>query len=179
MFTTETATRGTSAMGRARAQRASVLAHSGVPALTAVLAIAAGAIHLAHNYLPMPVPAAGGGAPPPDAAGAAGGPGGLMSLVMPHLTEVMLLNCIGFVALAVLLVAIARARTSLRVIVDLLLAGLSLATLYAWDAMGRANPYGTGTLALIVELALVVVALADAAYVALRSKLAPARAVSA
>lgn len=63
-----------------------------------------------------------------------------------------------------MLIVVARLRPVLRVAVDMMLAGLSLATLYAWSAMGRSNPYGTGTLALVVELALVVIALLDAAY---------------
>lgn len=33
----------------------------------AVLAVAAGAVHLAHKYLPMQTPAGGSGGPPPPA----------------------------------------------------------------------------------------------------------------
>ena len=138
-----------------------------VPAGTAVLAFAAGAIHLAHNYLAMQAPA--GSSAPPTGAGAAmgGGGSGLMGLVMPHLSQVMVLNFVGFVGLGILLVAIARLRPWLRATVDVLLAGLSLATLYAWSAMGRSNPSGTGTMALVVELLLIVIALGDALYVSL------------
>jgi hypothetical protein len=131
-----------------------------------VLAVAAGAIHLAHNYLPMQAPASGSSGPPADAGAAMGGASGLMSLIMPHLSQVMLLNFAAFVGLAIVLVAIARLRSQLRVLVDVLLAGLSLATLYAWNAMGRANPAGTGTLALVVEFALIVIVLGDAVFVA-------------
>jgi hypothetical protein len=150
-----------------------------VPALGAFLAVAAGGIHLAHNYLPMQAPAASGAG---AAAGAgvppsmAGGASDLMSLLMPHLSEVMLLNFAGFVGLGLLLVTVARLRAQLRVVVDVLLAIFSVATLYAWSAMGRANPYGTGTLALVVEVALVVIALGDAAFVAAQH-LMPRRAV--
>jgi hypothetical protein len=141
------------------------LTTSVVPFLSAALAVAAGAIHLAHNYLSMSGPSGGAGIPAAGAAAAAG-PSGLMSLIMPHLSQVMLLNFAAFVGLAVLLVAIGRQRPFLRVSIDVLLAGLSVATLYAWNAMGRANLAGTGTMALIVEVALIVVALADAAFVA-------------
>jgi hypothetical protein len=98
-----------------------------------------------------------------------------MSLIMPHLSQVMLLNFVAFVGLAVLLVVIARQRPLLRVAINVLLAGLSLATLYAWNAMGRANPAGTGSMALVVELALIVVTLADAAFVAATRSILPAR----
>lgn len=81
----------------------------------------------------------------------------------------MVLNFVGFVGLAVLLLTFARARGVLRVGVDLLLACMSAATLYAWNAMGRANPMGTGTLALVVEAMLIVVVVADAAILTMRS----------
>jgi hypothetical protein len=92
-----------------------------------------------------------------------------MSLVMPHLSEVMVLNFVAFAGLAVLLVAIGRHRTQMRAVTDVVLAGLSVATLYAWNAMGRANPAGTGTMALVVEVALIVFALGDATFVAISS----------
>jgi hypothetical protein len=131
-------------------------------ALVAVLAVTAGAIHLAHNYLPMGEPADAASGPPPGAA-AAGGAGGLMSLVMPHLSQIMLLNFVAFVGLGIVFVIAVRWRPRLRVPVDALLVLMSAATLYAWNAMGQSNPYGTGTLALIVESGLIVLALADAA----------------
>jgi asparagine N-glycosylation enzyme membrane subunit Stt3 len=151
----------------------------GVPSVTAVLAVAAGAIHLAHNYLPMQAPPAGSGGSPADIASTAGGPGGLMGLLMPHLTQVMVLNFVAFAGLAIVLVAIAQPRPSLRVVTDVLLAVLCVATLYAWTSMGRANPYGTGTLALVVEIVLIPVALTDAVFVALQSRRAQVRAVTA
>jgi hypothetical protein len=146
-----------------------VLTTTVVPAIGAALAVAAGVIHLAHNYLPMQAPASASSGPPADAGAAMGGASGWMSMIMPHLSQVMLLNCAAFVGLAIVLVAIARLRAPLRVLVDVLLAGLSLATLYAWNAMGRANPAGTGTLALLVELALIVIVLGDAVFVAASS----------
>jgi hypothetical protein len=145
-----------------------------VPVLSAALAVAVGAIHLAHNYLSMSGPSGGAGIPPAGAATAAG-PSGWMGLIMPHLSQVMLLNFFAFVGLAVLLVTVALQRPLLRVAVNVLLAGLSLATLYAWNAMGRANPAGTGSMALVVEVALIVVALADAAFVAISHSLSPTR----
>ena len=80
---------------------------------------------------------------------------------MPHLTELFVLNFVAYVALAGLFVFVARSRPRVRVTVDGLLVLLSVATLAGWNAMGRANPAGTGTLALLVELALMVVAIGD------------------
>jgi hypothetical protein len=133
-----------------------------LPVLITLLSVAAGLIHLAHNYLPMEGPPAGAGGPPPDMAGpSGGGSGDLMSLLMPHLTELFVLNFVAYVALAGLFVFVARSRPRVRVTVDGLLVLLSVATLAGWNAMGRANPAGTGTLALLVELALMVVAIGD------------------
>jgi hypothetical protein len=158
--------RSTHAPAQVEADRpaSNVLMSTLLPALTAALATVAGVIHLAHNYLPMEGPPSGSGGPPPGAGDPAAGPGGLMSLVMPHLTEVFILNFLAFVGLALVLVVWARTRPVARVTVDLLLAVLSAATLYAWNAMGRANPAGTGTLALITESALLVLAVADAIW---------------
>ena len=153
-------------MLRTRTSSARLLTSAVVPAVTATLAMAAGAIHLAHNYLPLQAPSGAGNPPGGAAMQAGGGVSGLMSLVMPHLSQVMVLNFVGFVGLAVVLIAIARLRSQLRGLVDVVLALLRVAPLYAGSAMGRANPYGTGTMALVVELALVVIALADAALVA-------------
>ena len=149
-----------------------------LPVLIAVLAAAAGAIHLARNYLPMGGPPGGSGGPPPGgpppgAGGPPGGEGGLMSLVMPHLSELFLLNFVAFVGLAVVLVLVARVRPPLRIAVDLLLVILSAATLYAWNATGRVDPAGMGTMALWVELALIVLAVIDAALVVARPRATP------
>jgi hypothetical protein len=135
-----------------------------LPIVIVALAVVAGALHLAHNYLPMDGPPAGSGGPPAGAA-PPGGSDGLMSLVGPYLTEVFVLNFIAFVGLAVIFALFARTRPSLRVLVDLFLVVLSAATLYAWNAFGRANPSGTGTIALVVELALMVAVIADALLV--------------
>jgi hypothetical protein len=81
----------------------------------------------------------------------------------------MVLNFVAFLGLAAVLIAVARLRSQLRVVIDVLLAGLSLATLYAWNAMGRANPAGMGTMALLVEFALIVLALGDALFIAVSS----------
>ena len=137
-----------------------------LPALSAILAVAAGAIHLAHNYLPMQGPTSTTSTAFAAPAAAMSEAAGWTSLIMPHLSQVMVLNFAAFVGLAAVLLVIARLRSSLRVLVDVMLAALSVATLYAWNAVGRANPLGTGTLALVVELALIVIALADAAFVA-------------
>jgi hypothetical protein len=135
-----------------------------LPIIIAALAVVAGAIHLAHNYLPMDGPPAGAaglpaGGPPP------GGGGGLMGLVGPHLTEVFVLNFVAFVGLALIFAVFARTRPALRVLLDVSLVLMSAATLYAWNAMGRSNPSGTGTMALVVELALIGAVCVDAVVV--------------
>jgi hypothetical protein len=88
-----------------------------------------------------------------------------MSLVGPYLSEVFVLNFIAFVGLGVMYAVFARTRPNWRILADGLLVLLSAATLYAWNAFGRANPSGTGTMALIVELALIGIAILDAALV--------------
>ena len=117
------------------------------------LAFVAGVIHLVHNYLPMGMPS--GAAAGPASGAPMNAPGGLMGLTMSHLSEVMLLNFVAFAGLAVVFVLTNRLRSRLRVWVDAVLVLMSGATLYVWNAMGRSNPYGTGTLALAVELALI------------------------
>jgi hypothetical protein len=82
----------------------------------------------------------------------------------------MVLNFVTFVGLAVLLISVARTRYPLRVVIDASLACVSVATLYAWNAMGRANPLGTGTVALVVEAAIIVLAVADVIIVLRRSR---------
>jgi hypothetical protein len=163
MTTTGTDIRATSGLriGTAQPNR---LVSTVLPLIIVVLSVAAGAIHLAHNYLPTDGPPAGSAGPPAGAAPAGGG-SDLMSLVGPYLTEVFILNFVAFVGLAVVFGVFARARPTLRVLLDGLLVLLSAATLYAWNAFGRANPSGTGTLALVVELALIGVAVVDALVV--------------
>jgi len=126
-------------------------------ALIPLLAVVAGAIHLVHNYLPMEAPRGAGGPPP-----AGGGPSGVMGLVGPHLTELFVLNFLAYVVLAGLFVALGRLRPRVRVAVDLLLVVLSAATLAIWNTMGRANPAGLGTWALLAEAGLIVLAVVDA-----------------
>jgi ACR3 family arsenite efflux pump ArsB len=88
-----------------------------------------------------------------------------MSLVMPHLAELFVLNFIAFVVLSAVLLLLARRRQQLRIAVDMLLVGMSAATLHAWNAMGQANPAGMGTLAMWAELALIVLAAIDAVWI--------------
>ncbi len=139
--------------------------------LIIVLAIIAGVLHLAHNYLPMEVPtdASGGppvGAPPPGA----GGGGGLMDLIGPYLTQIFVLNFVAFVLLALLLFVATRRHSPWRAGIDVLLVMLCAVTLYAWNALGRSNPSGTGTMALIVEVALIALALIDALRIGFRDR---------
>jgi hypothetical protein len=144
-----------------------------VPAASSLLAIAAGAVHLARALIPMgPPPSASGpsGFAPGMPPGGAGAPSGLIGLVMPHLNQVFILNFVAFVALAVVLFVIARGRPLLRVIVDVLLGSLSAVTLYAWNEMGRINPGGAGTMAMVLELALMLVVIADILVLLVRSR---------
>jgi hypothetical protein len=126
--------------------------------LIPLLGVVAGAIHLVKNYLPMSASQAAG-APP---AAASQPQAGLLSLVGPHLGEAFVLNFVAYVVLAGLFVTLGRIRPRLRAVVDVLLVVLSVATLGAWNAMGRANPSGLGTWALLAELALIVLAMLDA-----------------
>ncbi len=127
-------------------------------ALIPLLAVVAGAIHLVKNYLPMTVSQASG--TPPAGAGVA--PTGLMSLIGPHLGEAFVLNFLAYVVLAGLFVTLGRVQPRLRAVLDVLLVVLSVATLAASNAMGRANPSRLGSWALLAELLLIALAALDA-----------------
>lgn len=70
--------------------------------------------------------------------------------------------------MAVLFFIALRRRSMWRIGVDVLLVLLCAMTLYAWNALGRSNPMQTGTMALIVELALIVLAVTDGLLVRFR-----------
>jgi hypothetical protein len=153
-----TVTREVSSLAVARASRPHALVDVLLTALIPLLAVVAGAIHLVHTYLPMSAASHPAGAPP---AGAGQAAGGLMSLVGPHLSEAFVLNFVAYVVLAALFLTVGRVRPRLRAPFDLLLIVLSVATLEVWNAMGRANPSGLGTWALVAELALIALAAVD------------------
>lgn len=74
-------------------------------------------------------------------------------MLLPYL---LVLNFLGFAALSALFVLVRRASAATRVFVDGLLGLMAIATLAGWQSFHRPNPHGLGTLALIVELALIV-----------------------
>lgn len=85
-----------------------------------------------------------------------------------QLPQAFLANLILFVLLAILFLAVLRARPSFVLSVDILLVLASLATLYGWSSFGRPNPQGLGQWAVSLEIALIVLALAHAAVFARR-----------
>jgi hypothetical protein len=161
-----------------------------MPTAIVLFAIAAGAVHLIHNLLPMVAPllmdASGpGGAPvpnggplaggPPMAGGAPGGapagglpggtPGGLIGLIMPYMNELFLLNFLAYAVLAIAFVIVLR-RAFQRMTVDGALILLSLVTLSLWATMGSPDPLGTGTAALVAEVGVIVLAVLDIILIA-------------
>ena len=149
-----------------------MLTSTAVPALSSLLALLAGSIHLARVLIPMGSRPSGTGGPPPGPPpGGAGAPSALMGLVMPHLNQLFVLNFVAFVGLAVVLFVVARGRPLLRTAIDVVLGVLSGITLYAWNEMGRINPGGTGTMAMIVELALIVLVVADSVFMLVRARM--------
>lgn len=151
-------------------------------ALVPLLALGAGVIHL-ERYLmtagagrPSAPPRTFNG-PPPGARPPVGAPHGslVMSLVGPHLTQAFLLNFAGFVILAALFLALLRAARPLRAAVDVVLILMAAATLYAWNAMGHANPRGLGVWGLIAEGGLIILAAIHLVLLALPAR-SPARA---
>ena len=83
---------------------------------------------------------------------------------MPYMNELFILNFVAYVVLGIAFLMVRR-RPSPRRIVDALLILLSLATLSLWAAMGRPDPLGTGTMALVAEIAVIVLAVIDAIVV--------------
>lgn len=81
------------ALSASRSERVDTGTLTGVilPVVIIALAVIAGALHLAHNYVPMDVPSDASGGPPAGAppAGAARGAGGLMDLISPYLTQIL------------------------------------------------------------------------------------------
>jgi hypothetical protein len=178
------------------------LATQVLPTLIVLFAIAAGAVHLVHNLLPMVAPllmdASGpGGAPVPNGAPLAGGPpmaggapggapagglpggtaGGPIGLIMPYMNELFLLNFLAYALLGITFVVVRR-RAFQRLSVDALLMLLSLVTLSLWATMGRPDPLGTGSMALVSEVGVIVLAVIDVILVASRRELVGQRASS-
>lgn len=118
-----------------------------LPALVAVLALAVGSLHLSLDFVLFRG----------NLFGFPGsrGPGGPFGLGLPQL---FLANFVVFLLLTIVFLGLSRAPAIARAGVDLLLILVAVATLVAWNNFGRPNPNGLGMLALILELALIVVA---------------------
>ena len=135
-------------------------------AIIVLLSLAIGILHFALDFVlfrgrifstPGPPP----GAPPPAAANArppGGGPPGLPFGV--QLPQAFLINLILFIVLAIVFLAVMRARPLLRGIVDVILLLASAGTLWGWNLFRRPNPQGLGTWAVTMEIALIIFALA-------------------
>jgi hypothetical protein len=75
-----------------------------------------------------------------------------------QLNQVFLANLIVFAVLAIAMLAVIRARPALPAAVDVLLIVAALYTLYGWNNLRRPNPQGLGTIAVTLELVLIVLA---------------------
>src|SRR5690242_19417936 len=117
-------------------------------ALLVLLALAVGMLHFALDFVlfrgnilgPLQPPP---GAPPPQPGGGGGGPSFPFGL---QLNQIFFANLVVFVLLAVLLLAVMRARPILPAAVDVLLILATLYTLYGWNNLRRPNPQGLGTI---------------------------------
>ena len=101
------------------------------------------------------------GAAPPSPGSTRGSrpPGGFPrgggSPLLAHLPQLFVLNFLGFTALAAGFLVVRRAIVTHRLIVDVLLWLMALATLIGWFSAGRPNPRHLGTVAVLLELALI------------------------
>lgn len=124
-----------------------------LPAVIAILALADGAIHLSLDFLifhgnfftAVPRPA------PPH--GAQAGP--LVPLPLP-LNELFLLNFIGYVVLAALILTAPRWLGAWHWLMDVVLVLYVAVVFLGWLDMGRPNPMGLGYTSKGIELVLVV-----------------------
>lgn len=144
--------------------------------LIALLTLAIGILHLALDFVLFGGRFVGGGPPagapprPPSGNPPPGPPPGLGRLIGPHLPELFVANLVVFVILAIVFVAVSRARPPVRLIVDGLLILAAAATLVGWNGIGRPNPRGLGRWAITLEFALIAAALVHAAIVSRRAK---------
>lgn len=98
--------------------------------------------------------------PPPNAPRPPAVPLGL------QLNQLFVINLALFALLAILFVALLRARPAFRLGTDVLIVLATLGTLYGWNSFGKPNPQGLGTWAVSIEVALVVLAISHAATLA-------------
>ena len=133
--------------------------------LVALLAIGVGALHFALDFVlfrgnffgfPSPPPGASRPSPPPGPP-----PSAIGQLIGPRLPPLFLANFIVFLLLAVIRLAVQRARPSIRVALDVLILITTTATLVGWNGIGRPNPQGLGNIAVVLEVALIVLTVAD------------------
>lgn len=154
--------------------------HWVLPAIITLLALADGLLHLRLIYIlfrgrlwgspsfgPPPGAPAGGGGPPPGAP--RGGPPQAIPFVSLPLNELFLLNCIGFVVLALLLWITLRAFRRAVWLVDVVLIGFTALSIIGWVRVGKPDPMGYGHIAKGIEIVLIVALLAHLASLLVRS----------
>jgi hypothetical protein len=131
-------------------------------ALLVLLALAVGILHLALDFVLFRGNILGRLGPPPGAPPPPnGGGGGLPSFPFGlQLNQMFFANLVVFVVLALLMLAAMRAQPVLPRVVDVLLIAATLYTLYGWNNLRRPNPQGLGQIAVSLEIALIVVAVA-------------------
>ena len=132
-------------------------------ALIALLALAIGILHFALDFVLFRGKFIGSG--PPPGAPSRPAPPGIAGVIGPHLPELFVANLVLFVLLAIVFLAMSRARPAARMLLDVLLMLASIATLIGWNAIGRPNPRGLGRWAVSMELALIAAALVHALIV--------------
>ncbi len=126
------------------------------PVVIAILALVDGAIHLSLDFLVFHGNFFGAGSrptPPPGAPGAHAGP--LVPLPLP-LNELFLLNFIGYVVLAALILTAPRWLGSWQWLMDVVLFLYVAAVFLGWLDMGRPNPFGLAYASKGIEIVLVV-----------------------
>jgi len=153
-----------------------------LPVIITLLAVADGVLHLRLIYVlfrgrlwgspsfggrPLGAPPGGGG-PPPGAP--RGGPPRPIPFISLPLNELFLLNCIGFIVLALLLWFVLRRFGGWVWVVDIVLIGFTALSIIGWVRIGKPNPMGYGHLAKGLEIALIVALVAHlAVFLAQRS----------
>lgn len=151
-----------------------------LPIIITLLALADGLLHLRLIYIlfrgrlwgspsfggPPPGAPRSGGGPPPGAP--RGGPPQAIPFVSLPLNELFLLNCIGFIVLALMLWLVLTRFSGWVWAVDVVLLGFTALTLVGWTRVGKPNPMGYGRLAVAMEIVLIVALLAHLGYLLAR-----------
>lgn len=136
-------------------------------AAVVVLALVTGVLHLSLEFvlfhgLAAALPGGSAGAPPGPPAGAPPPPGGPSFPFGLQLPQLFLGNFLVYLVLAILVVAVSRVRAEVRALIDVLIVVMTVLTLAGWNSIGRPDPNNLGTVALVVEAALIVCAIVHA-----------------